>query len=302
DAVLLRTATTLAVFANELPGAAELVGRVAAPDREPAWRVRGRVLAAQIEMARGRWRATQEHLAGFERFPEQRQFLSGSEYRAVLAVLPFLPLPPGELEAIRDEVSRLPRIPSIEYDARGWDWSHGIYAAHQHYLRGLLSARLGDPVAALGEAMQLEAFVGSARDTAMSRRLARGVRAEVARIGGQPHDALRLLPEPGVWPDDNLPRAENYGKERERFLYAELLRTVGRDEEALRWYATFPDATGADLIYLAPSHLRRAEIHERRGEREKATEHYRRFIELWQDADPELQPLVSRARQRLERG
>lgn len=110
DALLLRTATALAVFANDLAAAAELVGRVAAPDREPAWRVRGRVLAAQIEMARGRWRATQEHLAGFERFPEQRQFLSGSEYRAVLTVLPFLPLPPGELEAIRDEASRLPRI------------------------------------------------------------------------------------------------------------------------------------------------------------------------------------------------
>ncbi|HEV2131146.1 MAG TPA: hypothetical protein VGR27_08585 [Longimicrobiaceae bacterium] len=31
-------------------------------------------------------------------------------------------------------------------------------------------------------------------------------------------------------------------------------------------------------------------------------EHYRRFLELWQDAHPELQPLVRQARQRLGEG
>jgi hypothetical protein len=34
-------------------------------------------------------------------------------------------------------------------------------------------------------------------------------------------------------------------------------------------------------------------------EREKAHEHYRRFIELWQAADPELQPLLDAARRKL---
>lgn len=80
----------------------------------------------------------------------------------------------------------------------------------------------------------------------------------------------------------------------------QLLRELGRDEEALRWYASFPDPSVYDLMFLAPAQLRRAEIHDRRGERPQAAEHYRRFLELWQDADPELQPLVTQARQRLE--
>ncbi|HUF26156.1 MAG TPA: hypothetical protein VMM18_04150 [Gemmatimonadaceae bacterium] len=54
-----------------------------------------------------------------------------------------------------------------------------------------------------------------------------------------------------------------------------------------------------DLIYLAPSHLRRAAIHERLGETERAAENYRRFIELWRDCDPGMRPALNGARRRL---
>jgi hypothetical protein len=36
-----------------------------------------------------------------------------------------------------------------------------------------------------------------------------------------------------------------------------------------------------------------------RGERQKAREHYARFLELWRDCDPELRPLVEEARRRM---
>jgi hypothetical protein len=35
------------------------------------------------------------------------------------------------------------------------------------------------------------------------------------------------------------------------------------------------------------------------GEREKAADHYSRFIELWKNCDPDLRPLVEEARTRL---
>jgi hypothetical protein len=82
----------------------------------------------------------------------------------------------------------------------------------------------------------------------------------------------------------------------ERFLRAELLRAAGRDAEALRWYETFPDPGGYDLHYLAPAHLGRARIHERRGERALAAAQYRRVAELWAECDPELRPVVDDAR------
>jgi eukaryotic-like serine/threonine-protein kinase len=44
---------------------------------------------------------------------------------------------------------------------------------------------------------------------------------------------------------------------------------------------------------------RLGQLHEARGDRARAAEHYRVFIELWRDADPELQPRVREARRRL---
>jgi tetratricopeptide (TPR) repeat protein len=78
-----------------------------------------------------------------------------------------------------------------------------------------------------------------------------------------------------------------------------LLRELGRDEEALRWYATQGQTIVPDLIYLAPAELRQAQIYEQRGDRGRAASHYRRFIELWGNADPAMQPLVNDARRRL---
>ena len=42
-----------------------------------------------------------------------------------------------------------------------------------------------------------------------------------------------------------------------------------------------------------------AELYDAKGNREKAMSHYASFIELWKDADADLQPHVSKARERL---
>ena len=90
-------------------------------------------------------------------------------------------------------------------------------------------------------------------------------------------------------------------QDRERYLRAELLSANDRDDEALIWYNGFTEGSVYALTYLAPSHLRRAEIYERRGEQEQAVFHYRRFIELWSQSDPELRPIVEQAEQALAR-
>lgn len=45
---------------------------------------------------------------------------------------------------------------------------------------------------------------------------------------------------------------------------------------------------------------RLGQLHDERGEFERAAEHYARFVEFWSDADPELQPRVQQARRRLD--
>jgi tetratricopeptide (TPR) repeat protein len=85
----------------------------------------------------------------------------------------------------------------------------------------------------------------------------------------------------------------------ERFLMAELLRALGRHEEALDWYLSYP--AGYDQPWVAPAHVRAAQIYERMGNRERAAFHYTRFVRLWEGADPEFQPMVTKAREELAR-
>ena len=55
---------------------------------------------------------------------------------------------------------------------------------------------------------------------------------------------------------------------------------------------------GLDRLHEPAAESRQAEIAERLGDRAMA--HYRRFLELWSDADPELAPWVTNVRNRLQ--
>jgi tetratricopeptide (TPR) repeat protein len=57
----------------------------------------------------------------------------------------------------------------------------------------------------------------------------------------------------------------------------------------------------AEPAALAPSYKRLGELYEAKGDRKKAADYYGRFVELWKDADPELQSGVREVRQRLAR-
>ena len=56
-----------------------------------------------------------------------------------------------------------------------------------------------------------------------------------------------------------------------------------------------------DERWLAPTLLRLGELLEERGERSAAVEYYGRFVALWKDADPALQPRVDEVRARMAR-
>lgn len=56
-----------------------------------------------------------------------------------------------------------------------------------------------------------------------------------------------------------------------------------------------------DGLYLAGVYKRLGELYEEQGDRAKAASYLSKFVELWKDADPELQPKVRDARARLVR-
>jgi hypothetical protein len=50
---------------------------------------------------------------------------------------------------------------------------------------------------------------------------------------------------------------------------------------------------------LAPGLLRVAQIYDDKGDVVRAVNYYSRFVELWKDADPDLQPRVKEAQARI---
>lgn len=81
----------------------------------------------------------------------------------------------------------------------------------------------------------------------------------------------------------------------------------GRHDEAIttfeRYLATPASSrwSNTDPIYLAGIYKRLGEVYEEKNDVPKAASYYGKFIELWKNADPELQPRVADAKARLAR-
>jgi tetratricopeptide (TPR) repeat protein len=62
------------------------------------------------------------------------------------------------------------------------------------------------------------------------------------------------------------------------------------------WYSRMD----ADANALAGVHKRLGELYDAKGDRERAISHLSTFVELWKNADPELQPAVADAKRRIK--
>jgi hypothetical protein len=71
----------------------------------------------------------------------------------------------------------------------------------------------------------------------------------------------------------------------ERYLRAELLAAVDRDDEAIAWYGTLGESSPYEIVFLAPAHLRQGELYERRGDAASAASHFARCSRLWKGCD-----------------
>lgn len=288
------SAYRIALLQDGRTAAIDVAGLLTEPSRPEAEREAGYALQALYELARGRRLAAGQPLANSEAMGPVVGFHSGLETRAALWVSPFLAVPRGELEQLREALA------GLDYDT--------VWAPiSRAYLLGLVSARLGEPAEALRYASQLEARAArpdAGEDSArasLNRDFALTVRAQVAALSGDPEAALRLLED--TRPEERarfLPWSPLFSGAHERYLRAEVLEALARDEEAINWYASL-GLLPAEVSYLAPAHLRRAEIYERLDRPEEAAFHYKRFIDLWREPDPELRPEVARAENALQR-
>jgi tetratricopeptide (TPR) repeat protein len=125
------------------------------------------------------------------------------------------------------------------------------------------------------------------------------VRAVMALAQGRPEESLEYL---------NRARTADYGLQYHsgRLLLADTYAALGRWSEAAVQYDTVTGTFGLNFneigVYgpLRPlAHERAATAYLALGDTATAIEHLATFAELWEQADPELQPIVSQARDRL---
>jgi DNA-binding SARP family transcriptional activator/TolB-like protein len=267
--------------AHNPTGAIRLVDLLTEPSRPAPRRAYGHILAAQLELTRGRWHAVEDRLiAAAELEPAVT-----TEIGAMLASMPFAPLSRERLAAMRTTLEGWQPAGTPPTGIYAFAAHDSLHPAIRSYLIGRLSERLGDSVTMLREAGELEH--GTSQGGAMAAAFARSLRARVLRMAGRPADALATLGTPWLGLQSHrFTVSPLTSLIAERWLRAELLAQLKRYPEAMGAYAAAADYSVDGLSYLAPSHLARAGICERMGDRACARDHVAAARVLWKEADP----------------
>jgi tetratricopeptide (TPR) repeat protein/TolB-like protein len=122
-------------------------------------------------------------------------------------------------------------------------------------------------------------------------------------------DSARARAATSRFPSPDSMRAATSGMNAARWVArAEVLAALGDAPRALAMYEVldprrFGDVSVFDpaLVLWARSYLARGRLYEQLGQRPQAAAAYDRFVTLWKDADPSLQPQVREARAGLAR-
>jgi tetratricopeptide (TPR) repeat protein len=302
----VRLATwTVAVFGEDLTAAARTAELLTAPWRSPEARRLGREWRAELAVARGRWSEAGVEPAGGIPAGADDPVSPFHAYRgAFLASLPFAGAPDSIVATLRERLAAPdgadPRT-SLRRADEGPTELARLLPRLRRFALAQLAAREGDHDRALAHADELESPPEAPGGLPLAERLGRIVRARVAWQRGDPARALELLGEEQVETRSSLMFGRDYVQPFERYLRGRILEAAGRPGDALPWYGSFRHQHVHHLVYLAPSQLRRAEILEAAEKPVEAAGHYRAFLELWDDPDPELAPTRRAAERRLER-
>ncbi|MBI4408968.1 MAG: hypothetical protein HY561_04635 [Gemmatimonadetes bacterium] len=296
DNTLIITTRSVLTYSGGVHDGEALARLLVSPRRTPEVQGLGYLMLAQLAGARGQWRLARARLDTLATLLPAWAL----EYRAFLALAPHRDVSAEELRETRAALVEwnAEAVPPSETPGLYVRAHDGVHPELRLFLAGALSARLGESRAASRYADELER--GSADGFAAS--LAHRVRAQMSWRRGELRSALRRLD--AGWHETIYDYSNNspfFSQGAERFLRAEILRALGRESEALTWYASLGEVSPYELVFLAPATLRRAEIAERLGDPASAARFYTRFLELWQDSDPEHRPLVEDVRRRFER-
>ena len=252
----------------------------------PGWQVRTNNFLALVSRLTGKLgdseRYLRESMAASERRDDPGGYVAGAAQLALLQ-LDFRGRADSGAAVLAAALARHPldSMPALD---------------RPYWLLGLTYAKLGRVDAARRLLREADASVPEAIRRGEARRhFAAGALAEAE---GRPADAVAAY---RAW-------YEQAGECTPCGLFdlARLVDRAGQADSAIALYDRALLAPGLgrvmlDAYQLPPALKRSGELYEARGDRVKAADRYRRFVELWKDADSELQPGVREVRARLAR-
>ncbi len=294
-AFALWVATT---WTENVPGAMRLAGLMTNESRSIEARRVGYVALAQLHLIRGQWQAARAQLQTLKTIDA----VAALEFEALFSLIPFLPVDHQRLQSLRADLESLntDEIPPSNSPSSWFNVHNEFHPMLKSYLLGLIHVQLGETRRAGLIAGQLADISLPPGGGSLANDMTLGILSFMHMEQQDTAEALAALEQMRSEMWYHLAFASPFGSQAlERFRRAELLGRVGRYQEALQWYDNLVGTSGYEQVFSPIAHLRRGEIYERLGDPAAAREHYARFVELWQDCDLELRPLLEDARQRL---
>lgn len=304
------------LFARDL-AVAVAAARLLVSESEPLQvRAHGYMLLATIETGRGRWQKAESAIDTLARLIPEYEQVFRSIYRPLYSHLladSSLSIDSGFIQRWQPTARRvrsggefnplLERQPHTVLPRLGWDFDFapiGELLPHfRWYYLGLASHFRGDFDQVSGYRQLLAAEAVPPDGASLLRIWENTLQALFEMEKGRETVALHLLERetPVIrWPVLYSPI---YSLAFARFLRAELLHHLGRDEEAVNWYRSLTEFFIHDIPYRAPALLRVAEIYDTLGQPEEAVPCYEQFLRLWRECDPEFKPMTAAAGKRL---
>jgi tetratricopeptide (TPR) repeat protein len=253
---------------RDLTAAQAIASLLTRPERPRGWRAAGYLILAQTQLAQGGLQAARGALD--EALPLEPDWTR--EVLALGVLLPQTNTDEQELRSIRTEIEDWEpgrSTPDLTF-------FFGVHAdAHAQlrlYLVGLLSVRLGDDDAAERYRRELQTGGRTREARMLSTTLATSIAAHLAWRRGEPQRALDLLETTRLEPPlERIAISPFFSQALDRYLRGEALLALGRDQEALRWFASLTE--GPDGLFWAPAHQRQSELLARMGRTQEAQRH-----------------------------
>jgi DNA-binding SARP family transcriptional activator/TolB-like protein len=248
------SAERVALFARDSSEARVLTTMLRDSRRAPGFRALGAFALADLALAQHRADEARRYLDAAESdapvFAAHRRALfllhpeSGASRAELIAARSAL----GRVSGRRDPTAILPHF--AVYD--------GLHDAISQYLIGVTSVALGDSTAARAAANALEGMALRPEHGDFAKRLAESVRGHLLAARGELDAAVAAFDRGRLIAPEGMLESAVGNQAYERWVRAEALRALGRQDEARRWYTSLGEATFDQLPWAGPAAARLA--------------------------------------------